>query len=104
MKYPSGMEKNWKVIVEKYWKIEKARIWQAQNKVVKSCVHKVKSIQPGMINWGVCECLQAKGTINIYYGKADALNVLNVINVRLLNSLNGLNVYQHPTQLTTRHN
>ena len=52
----------------------------------------------------MCECLQARVTIKISYGKADALNVLNVINVRSLNSLNGLNVYQHPTQLTTRHN
>ena len=57
-----------------------------------------------MINWGVCECLQARVTIKISYGKADALNVLNVINVSLLNSHNGLNVYQHPSQLTSRHN
>ena len=40
----------------------------------------------------------------MYGTKADALNVLNVINVRLLISLNGLNVYQHPLQLTSRHN
>ena len=40
----------------------------------------------------------------MYGTKADALNVLDVINVSLLNSHNGLNVYQHPSQLTSRHN
>ena len=77
--------------------VDKAWIGKLGNRVIEKVVFtKIKSIQPGVVNYGECECMQAKIIAiklwTMYGTKADALNVLNVINVSLLDSLDGLNV------------